>query len=498
MPKALQLPKIGKAKEGATFLHMLEVFVDDFVQLAQTTNEEALRHCSRAVLHGIHSVFPPPKVTGHIGADPVSVKKLLKGEGVWAVRKEILGWVMDGSTMCIELSNKKQETILEDLKQALKKKRGLRFKNFEKLVGKLRHASIGIPAGKYLFGPINRLISIHPKVIYWDRAPVAWQAMKDWGQLIKEATSEPTHVKELVVGDASYKGTLDASGEGAGGVWLPGTKALAPVVWRVEWPQDIKDALITWDNPRGTITNSDLEMAAELLGWLVLESLVPLRHEHVGLCSDNSATVAWQMRGASRRSVVANRLLRVLAIRMRKNRASPLVTRHLAGKRNHLGDIPSRSFGYKKEWHFEKDKQFVTYFNQTFPLPNKNTWTGFRLNSAVVTKVTRELLTQGSLMAEWRQLPTIGTRFGKIGKPIAKLTTCLHIWTAAVLKKWPELHLISEECSDKDAAEDESPSALTAFQQELEVSPRKLVWTEGRDLFTNQEATNTSFQSNTC
>ena len=45
MPKALQLPRIGKAKDGAAFLHMLEVFVDDFVQLAQTTDEEALRHC---------------------------------------------------------------------------------------------------------------------------------------------------------------------------------------------------------------------------------------------------------------------------------------------------------------------------------------------------------------------------------------------------------------------------------------------------------------------
>ena len=366
IPEALKLPKIGKAKEGAAFLHMLEVFVDDFVQLAQTTDEEALRHCSRAVLHGIHSVFPPPNVTGHNGADPVSVKKLLKGEGVWAVRKEILGWVMDGSTMCIELSDKKQETILQDLKQALRKKRGLRFKSFEKLVGKLRHASIGIPAGKYLFGPINRLIAMQPKIIYWERAPGAWQAMKDWGQLIKEASKEPTHVKELVAGDAAYKGTLDASGEGAGGVWLPGTKALAPVVWRVKWPQDVRDALITWDNPNGKITNSDLEMAAELLGWLVLESLVPLRHEHVGLCSDNSATVAWQMRGASRRSVAANRLLRVLAIRMRKNRASPLVTRHLAGNRNHLGDIPSRSFGYKEEWHFEKTDNFLRILTKRF------------------------------------------------------------------------------------------------------------------------------------
>ena len=123
---------------------------------------------------------------------------------------------------------------MEDLRQALKKKQGLRFKKFEKLVGKLRHASIGIPAGKYLFGPINQLIALQPKFIYWSRAPAAWQAMKDWDQLIKEAAGEPTHVRELAVGEAAYKGTLDASGEGAGGVWLPGTKPLAPVVWRVE------------------------------------------------------------------------------------------------------------------------------------------------------------------------------------------------------------------------------------------------------------------------
>ncbi len=141
MPEEVQLPRIGSAEEGSAFLHMLEVFVDDFIQLAQTTDEEALRHCSRAVLHGIHCVFPPPSITGHNGEDPVSKKKLLKGKGVWDVRKNNLGWVMDGATMCIELSNKRQEAILEDLKQALNKKRGLRFKKFEKLVGKLRHAS---------------------------------------------------------------------------------------------------------------------------------------------------------------------------------------------------------------------------------------------------------------------------------------------------------------------------------------------------------------------
>ena len=143
-------------------------------------------------------------------------------------------------------------------------------------------------------------------------------------------------------------------------------------------------------------------MAAEVLGWLVLKAVVPTRHIPVGVCRDNSPTVAWQMRGASKRSVMANRLTRVLAMRMRVSRASHLITKHLAGDRNFLGDISLRSFGYKAEWHFENDTDFLTYFNKSFALPNQNCWTGFRLSDGVCSRVMRELLTQELSMAEWK------------------------------------------------------------------------------------------------
>ena len=35
-------------------------------------------------------MFPYSEVTGHMGKDPVSLKKLMEGEGLWDVRKEIL------------------------------------------------------------------------------------------------------------------------------------------------------------------------------------------------------------------------------------------------------------------------------------------------------------------------------------------------------------------------------------------------------------------------
>ena len=179
-------------------------------------------------------MFPPPDVTGHNGADPVSVKKLLKGEGVWQVRKEILGWMFDGGTRCIELTENRQNALLDELKKVVRIKSGVPFKRMEKLVGKLRHAAIGVPAGKGLFGPINWLMAMKPAKVFWDRCPEAAGALLDWRQLLRECVREPTNTKELVHGELDFTGTVDASGEGAGGVWLPGETRLKPTVWRVE------------------------------------------------------------------------------------------------------------------------------------------------------------------------------------------------------------------------------------------------------------------------
>jgi len=192
---------------------------------------------------------------------------------LWDVHKEVLGRVIDGSTRCIELAQKKQKFILNELKTVTRMK-GVQFKRFEKLNGKLRHASIAVSAGKYLFGPLNRILAIKPKTVFWSRCPGAKAALTDWWQLLLETAREPTHVRELVLGLVDWKGTFDALGEGAGGVWLPGIQKIAPVVWRLWWPQAIRSRLVTFDNPNGDITNSDFEMAAEMLGWLVLKGSV--------------------------------------------------------------------------------------------------------------------------------------------------------------------------------------------------------------------------------
>ena len=75
----------------------------------------------------------------------------------------------------------------------------------------------------------------------------------------------------MVPGDPEVAGIVDASKEGAGGVVFGMTLACVPTVFRMEWPQEVRNQLQTEDNPEGTITNSDLEMADLVLLWLVIE-----------------------------------------------------------------------------------------------------------------------------------------------------------------------------------------------------------------------------------
>ena len=82
---------------------LIEVYVDDYIACIDHISKTHILQVSRAMLHRIHSIFPPPDITGHNGGDPISEKKLDKLEGQWAHIKEILGWIVDGTNFTIRL-----------------------------------------------------------------------------------------------------------------------------------------------------------------------------------------------------------------------------------------------------------------------------------------------------------------------------------------------------------------------------------------------------------
>ena len=103
--------------EERPFCTMLEVFCANFIDIAQTSDPAQLVQWPIALLHGIYSVFPTPQVLGHNRQDTITNKKLESVEGLWAVRKEVLGWMVDGATWCIELAHEKKSTLMQSCKK---------------------------------------------------------------------------------------------------------------------------------------------------------------------------------------------------------------------------------------------------------------------------------------------------------------------------------------------------------------------------------------------
>jgi hypothetical protein len=87
IPKHSGLSNSGPEK--TKFLKLVEVYIDHFTGVLQSTDEVELRHLSRKILKGINNVFPRPALTGSTMGPPVSDKKLIE-DGTWALRKEVL------------------------------------------------------------------------------------------------------------------------------------------------------------------------------------------------------------------------------------------------------------------------------------------------------------------------------------------------------------------------------------------------------------------------
>jgi hypothetical protein len=113
----------------------------------------------------------------------------------------------------------------------------------------------------------------------------------------------------------------------------------------VEFKPNISSQVVSNKNPRGCLTNSDLELAAVLLHYMVLQQEVDMRFKRAGVLSDNTPTVAWTKRMADKsQSPTAGRLLRGLAAMQRETQSGPLTVASIAGRDNQMADVAFCSF----------------------------------------------------------------------------------------------------------------------------------------------------------
>jgi hypothetical protein len=193
---------------------MSAVYVDGFLLAAvQDATGNFLQRTAWATLHAIHSVFPTPKATGRIDAkDPISEKKLAKGDARWATLKEILGYWLDGIYRTVQLPPPRSDDLLKEVAAVLRKKR-VPLKRFRSLSGCLQHAARILPSARAFFTPLNNALRGIPSYIGMSRHGEVCHALLDMCHVLRNLASRPTHVSKLVQSNQpDYIGYCDASG----------------------------------------------------------------------------------------------------------------------------------------------------------------------------------------------------------------------------------------------------------------------------------------------
>jgi hypothetical protein len=218
--------------ESNELRYLEEVFVDDFIALAISLSQEQVKHVANALMMGIHDLFPADSVDKN---DPISLKKLKKGEGQFALEKELLGFDFDGILKTMILGESKRELLLTTLDKWIRaskqSKMGIPFQKFESVTSKMRHAFLAIPAGKGLMTPYNKLLALRPPIVYLHKNKALMQVIQDCRDLIREASITPTPCKQLVMGEPEFVGVKDASIHGIGGVVIGHKEACVPTVF---------------------------------------------------------------------------------------------------------------------------------------------------------------------------------------------------------------------------------------------------------------------------
>jgi hypothetical protein len=392
-PTAISLPlkpdpNIAHRK---SMLAAIDIFVDDFIGIAQG---DALRlaRVRRILMHAIDDVLRPNDQLDSIHRkEPISVKKLRQGDAHWDTCKKVLGWIIDTVSMTITLPERRLSRLADLLSDIPRTQKRMSLRRWHALLGELRSMSLALPGSRGLFSHLQVAI----KTQRHNRLRLHrgfHDAIEDFRWLHRDLASRPTRLFELVPQAPTIIGAHDASGVGAGGVWLPTSSSVSraaplltlgspslvdaptttlvvptasvPILWRLQFPVDISRRLVSFSNPTGDINNSDLELAGGVLHDDVAAHCFDIRERTTRSNTDNSATLFWHRKGSVTTKSPPAYLLRLSALHQRHHRYLPLKD-YLPGDRNTMADDASRLFSLS-------NAALLKYFNTRYP--QKQSW----------------------------------------------------------------------------------------------------------------------------
>jgi hypothetical protein len=386
-------------------LGKFDIYVDDFLGVGQGSTKR-LHRLRRVLFHTLDEVLRPnDEHDDSARQEPISIKKLKKGDAHWSTTKQILGWLIDTVQATLTLPVHRVDRLFEILNSIGPNQQRVSLQKWQSILGELRAMAIAIPGARGFFSHMQAALQDHNvernrvRVTNHVRATI-----DDFKWLAQSLQDRPTRLQELVAQPPCLYGTTDASGKGMGGVILPPSNqhATPPRLWRAPFPPTVQAKLASTQNPKGAITNSDLELAATMAQHDAICHLYDVCERTIHTGTDNQATQAWQSRKSTTTNSTPAFLLRLQAIHQRYHRYIPLHS-YLPGKLNAMADDASRL------WHLTDD-QLLTHFNLHYP--QHRSWHTCQprpeMISAVTSALHRRRSEPASFLAEPKQPITIG------------------------------------------------------------------------------------------
>lgn len=339
----------------------VDVYMDDFLGLAQ--GYPGLRERVRStLLHSIDKIFRPLDLSdaGSPRKEPVSLSKLAKGDAKWSTRKCLLGWIIDTVSETIELPDHRVHRLLSLLTDLQGRKR-VSLKQWQVALGELQSMVLALPGGRGLFSPLYTGLT-QPLASTQKRIRITrpmHDALSDFHLLATDIGHRPTRLGEIVDQEPVAHGSADACGKGMGGIWLSAFPNFSPLLWRAPFPPCVQSSLVSTRNPQGTVSNSDLELAAQIAEQDVLVHQWDCRERTISTYTDNISARAWQRKGSKTTSGPTSYLLRLHSLHQRCHRYRSTID-YIPGPVNTMADDASRL------WHLS-DTAFLAHFNTCYP-----------------------------------------------------------------------------------------------------------------------------------
>ena len=222
--------------------------------------------------------------------------------------------------------------------------------------------ALGLPGAQGLFSLLQEAFRHKDLSAAWiNLTPAVHDVFTNFRHLCATLADCPTRIAELVPTSPTVVGACYASGTGMGRVFFAADDAgrITPFLWRQPFAADVSARLVSFSNPAGTITNSDLKLCGNICHHDVIAQTLDVCKHTIGTLSDNVASVFWLHKGSTTTTKPPAFLLRLQAFHQRFHRYVPQHD-YIPGESNVMADKASWS------WNLT-DSQLLDLFTATFP-----------------------------------------------------------------------------------------------------------------------------------